>query len=179
MGRDRVVVNVLFGLRLTTLYSVCVLNLFHDIVKLKVENGTENKICAVMRYKALNGPPRGDIFFNSFFRSFQTSIQPVWVWRTHWLTRDGTAESVSRDQFLRRERGQGKIHIFPVQLTTRGIGSHTRLVHTLLKVLTIHIHNVKNGVNAPGTLQTPRGAKKTQKLAKNGTNAPGHLDLSI
>ena len=28
------------------------------------------------------------------------------------LTRDGTAESVSRDQILRRERGQGNIH-FP------------------------------------------------------------------
>ena len=28
------------------------------------------------------------------------------------LTRDGTAESVSRDQIIRRERGQGNIH-FP------------------------------------------------------------------
>ena len=28
------------------------------------------------------------------------------------LTRDGTAETVSRDQILRRERGQGKVH-FP------------------------------------------------------------------
>ena len=28
------------------------------------------------------------------------------------LTRDGTAEPVSRDQIFRRERGQGKIH-FP------------------------------------------------------------------
>ena len=27
------------------------------------------------------------------------------------LTRDGTAEPVSRDQILRRERGQGSIHI--------------------------------------------------------------------
>ena len=36
------------------------------------------------------------------------------------LTRDGTAEPVSRDQILRRERGQGKI-IFPVQLTTSRI----------------------------------------------------------
>ena len=26
------------------------------------------------------------------------------------LTRDGTAETVSRDQILRRERGQGKVH---------------------------------------------------------------------
>ena len=28
------------------------------------------------------------------------------------LTRDGTAESVSRDQILRHERGQGSIHFF-------------------------------------------------------------------
>ena len=28
------------------------------------------------------------------------------------LTRDGTAETVARDQILRRERGQGKVH-FP------------------------------------------------------------------
>ena len=36
------------------------------------------------------------------------------------LTRDGTAEPVSRDQILRRERGQGNVH-FPVQLTTSRI----------------------------------------------------------
>ena len=29
------------------------------------------------------------------------------------LTRDGTAEPVSRDQILRRERGQGNIHFPP------------------------------------------------------------------
>ena len=32
------------------------------------------------------------------------------------LARDGTAELVSRDQILRRDRGQGN-YIFPVQLT--------------------------------------------------------------
>ena len=37
-------------------------------------------------------------------------IQPVWRMST--LTRDGTAEPVSQDQILRRERGQGSIH-FP------------------------------------------------------------------
>ena len=46
------------------------------------------------------------------------------------LTRDGTAEPVSRDQILRRERGQGNIH-FPVQLTTSRIGNLTWLIHTL------------------------------------------------
>ena len=75
------------------------------------------------------------------------------------LTRDGTAEPVSRDQILRRERGQGNIDfpcctddhvqesreikfsganadreilIFPVvQMTTCRIGKLTKLVHTL------------------------------------------------
>ena len=46
------------------------------------------------------------------------------------MTRDGTAEPVSRDQILRRERGQG-ISIFLVQLTTSRIGNLTRLILTL------------------------------------------------
>ena len=53
------------------------------------------------------------------------------------LTRDGTAEPVSRDQILRHVRGQGNI-IFLVQLTTSRIGNLTRLIHTLLFVMTIH-----------------------------------------
>ena len=53
------------------------------------------------------------------------------------LTRDGTAEPVSRDQILRHARGQGDI-FFPVQLTTSRIGNLTRLIHTLLYVMTIH-----------------------------------------
>ena len=52
------------------------------------------------------------------------------------LTRDGTAEPVSRDQILRHARGQGNI-IFPVQLTTSRIGNLTWLIHTLLYVMTI------------------------------------------
>ena len=57
------------------------------------------------------------------------------------LTRDGTAEPVSRDQILRhlRVRGRG-IFIFPVQLTTSRIGNLTRLIHTLLDVMTIHTY---------------------------------------
>ena len=46
------------------------------------------------------------------------------------LTRDGTAEPVSRDQILRRERGQVNV-FFPVQLITSRIGNHTRLIVTL------------------------------------------------
>ena len=49
------------------------------------------------------------------------------------LTRDETAEPVSRDQIVRRERGKGII-IFPVQLTTSRIGNLTRLIYTLLYV---------------------------------------------
>ena len=55
------------------------------------------------------------------------------------LTRDGTAEPVSRDQILRHARGQGNI-IFPVQLTTSRVGNLTRLIHTLLYVMTIHTY---------------------------------------
>ena len=45
------------------------------------------------------------------------------------LTRDGAAvETVSREQIVRRERGQG-IFIFPVQLTTSRIGNLTRLIY--------------------------------------------------
>ena len=55
------------------------------------------------------------------------------------LTRDGTAEPISRDQILRHARGQGNI-IFPVQLTTSKIGNLTRLIHTLLYVMTIHTY---------------------------------------
>ena len=55
------------------------------------------------------------------------------------LTRDGTAEPVSRDQILRHARGQGNI-IFSVQLNTSRIDNLTRLIHTLLYVMTIHTY---------------------------------------
>ena len=69
------------------------------------------------------------------------------------LTRDGTAEPVSRDQILRHARGQGNI-IFPVQLTTSRIGNLTRLIHnTLLYVMTIHtyIHTYNYIIRQAGT----------------------------
>ena len=53
------------------------------------------------------------------------------------LTRDGTAESVSRDQILRHVRGQGNIH-FPCSADHVRIGNLTRLIHTLLYVMTIY-----------------------------------------
>ena len=62
------------------------------------------------------------------------------------LTRDGTAEPVSRDQIIlrREQRGQGNIN-FPVQLTMCRNGNLTRLIHThsfLLNVMTIHTYIV-------------------------------------
>ena len=55
-----------------------------------------------------------------------------------WLT----LELISRNQVLRHEQNR-EIFIFPVQLTTSRIDNHARLIHTLLKVLTIYtyIHN--------------------------------------
>ena len=50
------------------------------------------------------------------------------------LTRDGTAEPVSRHQFLGANGDKDKK--IPVQLTTIKIGNRTGLIHTLLKVLT-------------------------------------------
>ena len=53
------------------------------------------------------------------------------------LTRDGTAEPVSRDQIFRRERGQGNIHFPCSALTTCKIGNLIRLIHTLAICVTI------------------------------------------
>ena len=52
------------------------------------------------------------------------------------LTRDWTAEPISRDQILRHARGQGNINLL-VRLTTSRIGNLTRLIHTLLYVMAI------------------------------------------
>ena len=56
---------------------------------------------------------------------------------------DEQADAGPRDQILRHARGQGDI-IFPVQLTASRIDNLTRLIHTLLYVMTIHtyIHTV-------------------------------------
>ena len=37
----------------------------------------------------------------------------AWAWRMSRLTRDGATEPVSRNQILRRERGQGRKHFLP------------------------------------------------------------------
>ena len=55
------------------------------------------------------------------------------------LTRDGTAEPVSRDQILRHARGQGNIY-FPCSADHEQDWHLTRLIHTLLYVMTIHTY---------------------------------------
>ena len=85
------------------------------------------------------------------------------------LTRDGTAEPVSRDQILRHARGQGNT-IFPVQLTTSRIGNLTRLIHTLLYVMTIHtyIHTYfsvfKKNLNASKPSEHPPQVEECLKV---------------
>ena len=55
------------------------------------------------------------------------------------LTRDGTAEPARETKFSGTHGDRG-ICIFPVQLTTSKIGNLTRLIHTLLYVMTIHTY---------------------------------------
>ena len=52
------------------------------------------------------------------------------------LTRDGTAEPVSRDQIIRGVRGQGNIH-FPCSADHAQDWQPYPLIHTLLYVMTI------------------------------------------
>ena len=70
-------------------------------------------------------------------RSVLHQIQPddESVGNERGLTRDGTAEPVSRGQILRRERGREEnIIIFLVQLTTSRIcNRNARLIHILLQ----------------------------------------------
>ena len=55
------------------------------------------------------------------------------------LTRDGTADPVTRDQ-ISGTHGDRGILIFTVQLTTSRIGNLTRFIHTLLYVMIIHTY---------------------------------------
>ena len=82
------------------------------------------------------------------------------------LTRDGTAEPISRDQILRHARGHRGIFIFPVELTTSRIGNLTRLIHTLLYLvcdMTIHtyIHRMGTGMDLRSVAKMGTGTKGT------------------
>ena len=57
------------------------------------------------------------------------------VWRISGLTRDGNP---SLEIKFSGANGDRQNIIFPIQLTTSRIGNLTRLIHTMLKVLTIH-----------------------------------------
>ena len=56
------------------------------------------------------------------------------------LTRDGTAEPVSRNKILRHENADREILIFAVQLTTCRTGNLTRSINTLAICVTIHAY---------------------------------------
>ena len=58
------------------------------------------------------------------------------MWRMSRLARDGTAEPISRDQMLRRERGQGNIY-FLCSADPEQDWQPTRWIYTLLYVMTI------------------------------------------
>ena len=53
--------------------------------------------------------------------------------------RDGTGRlNPSRETKFSDSNGDREMLIFPVELTTNSIGNLTRLIHTLLYVMTIH-----------------------------------------
>ena len=67
-------------------------------------------------------------FFFSLWGLFYLQSESV-VWRMSRLTRDGTAEPVSRDQILRREQGHGGIHFScSADHEESRIGNHARLI---------------------------------------------------
>ena len=73
------------------------------------------------------------------------------------LARDGTAELVSRDQIIRRERGQGNIHF-------------TRLIHssTLLYVMTIEPYRYQD-----------RGSFRCTKPEAKAHEEPGYNSVML
>ena len=54
------------------------------------------------------------------------------------LTRDGTAEPAPRETKFSGPNGDREKPIFLFQLTTSKIGNLTRLIHTMLSVMTLH-----------------------------------------
>ena len=102
------------------------------------------------------------------------------------LTRDGTAEPVSRDQILKRKRRQGKKHF---QLTTSRIGNLTRLILTLAignDYTYIHTKCRKERVgsvaanpdNVESNKEAEGGAQGTQGSSNNCTSRESVSPLS-
>ena len=70
-------------------------------------------------------------------------------------TRDGTSEPVSRDQIFRHARGQENIH-FPYSADYEQDWQPSRLIHTLLYVMTIHTHTyIHIYIHVRGTRSIP------------------------
>ena len=83
------------------------------------------------------------------------------------LTRDGTAEQISRDQFFRRKRVQRK-NILPVQLTTsRGLATiSTLLIYTLL-----FTYNIKYDHSTVNTLFPERRSRVLKRRSEECINS--------
>ena len=79
------------------------------------------------------------------------------------LTRYGTAEPVSRDQILGRERGQGNIR-FSVQLATSRTGNR-HLVDPYLAICDDHtyIPHIKSNLDRLGLLPPTHGQRSQQQ----------------
>ena len=99
------------------------------------------------------------------------------------LTRDGTAESVSRDQILRHERGQGNIH-FPCS------ADHVQdwqpypvdpySIHTLAICVTIHTYTVSQFLeNGCETVAITREILSIQQKSCYRTVRYGHPPLPL
>ena len=90
------------------------------------------------------------------------------------LTLDGTTETVSRDQILRRERGLTRKYSFSLFSWLRaGLVTLPGWSLRLLYVMTIYTYR-KERSKRPHHSKRP-GALKIAKTRKNGANAPGAL----
>ena len=66
------------------------------------------------------------------------------------MTRDGIAELVSREQILRHGTGTGKYSFSLFSWPRAGFCNLTRLIYTLLYVVTAYIHTYIHRVGAKG-----------------------------
>ena len=81
------------------------------------------------------------------------------------LTRDGTAEPVSRDQILRHVRGQGNIN-FSCSADHEQNWQPYPVDHTLLYVITIHTYTYINTYGGGGLELGEAGARANVKPSK-------------
>ena len=83
------------------------------------------------------------------------------------LTRDGTAEPVSRDQILRCERGQGNIH-FPLPLTMSRIDNLTGLIHNLAICVAIMVTTRYSDRQGSKSRHNPCQVQPTENMGNFG-----------